>query len=251
MSSAGAGDSYGDRTEGPVGRAANLSLARVGLALGVSLPIRERPAPADQGWHPLTSPLLDRAARAGHRTDRLLVEHTIHGVAERRRQHRPLMIKWLETPTRAFEHLSRYGWAELVRMRSASFWRTPLPSAGIGEDNPERWFDLYGHATNLLRVDEHDLALMAPKLAAKRRAKEAQHPRQAIFKIRAVAAHIGWLETSLPAAAAEAICAIEDLLSAGHTESSQAIYHQLMVLDAYENGLLATWETRDELVCCP
>jgi hypothetical protein len=126
-----------------------------------------------------------------------------------------------------------------------------MPSGGIGEDDPERWFDLYQRATDLLSVDEHDLALMAPKLAAKRRATEAQHPRQAIFKVRAVAAHIGWLETSLAAAAAESICAIEDLLSIGRAESSQAIYHQLRVFEAYENGLLATWETPEELVCVP
>jgi hypothetical protein len=231
--------------------AANLSLAKLSSTLGGTSPTEEGPGPADQAWHPLTSSLLDRASRAGHRTDRLLVEHTIHAVAERRRRRRPLMIKWLETPTCAFEHLSRYGRAELVRMRSASFWHGPMPSAGIGEDDPERWFDLYQRATDLLRVDEHDLALMAPKLTAKRRATEVQHPRQAIFRIRAVAAHIGWLETSLPATAAESICAIEDLLSIGHAESSQAIYHQLRVFEAYENGLLATWETPEELVCVP
>ena len=231
--------------------AASLGLAKLSSTLGVTSATEEGPAPANPGWHPLTSSLLDRASRAGHRTDRLLVEHTIHAVAERRRQRRPLMIKWLETPTCAFEHLSRYDQAELVRMRLASFWHGPMPSGGIGEDDPERGFDLYQRATDLLRVDEHDLALMAPKLTAKRRATEAQHSRQAIFKIRAVAAHIGWLETSLPTAAAESICAIEDLLSIGRAESSPAIYHHLRVFEAYENGLLATWETREELICVP
>jgi hypothetical protein len=51
--------------------------------------------------------------------------------------------------------------------------------------------------------------------------------------------------------ATEALCTIDHLLSAEHTEGSEAIYHQLRVFEAYENGLLATWETRDELVCVP
>ena len=55
----------------------------------------------------------------------------------------------------------------------------------------------------------------------------------------------------MPTAAAQAIRAVEDLLSAGHTESSMAIYHQLKVFEACEHGLLATWETPEELVCVP
>jgi len=57
--------------------------------------------------------------------------------------------------------------------------------------------------------------------------------------------------TLLPAAAANSVRAIEDLLSAGHGEDSFAIYHQLKVFEAYERGLLATWETPDALICVP
>jgi hypothetical protein len=67
-----------------------------------------------------------------------------------------------------------------------------------------------------------------------------------------VAAEIGWIETSLPGTAAGAIRAVEDLLAAGHAEGSMAICHQLMVFEAFEQGLLATWETpEEELVCVP
>jgi hypothetical protein len=228
-----------------------LSLARIGLPLSADPGPEEGPTRTDQGWHPLTRSLLDRAGRAGQRTDRFLVERAIHEITEARPEHRPLVIKWLETPTRAFEHLSRYGLDKLVRMRATSFWCGPLPAPVMGQDNPERSFDLYHHAANALKVEEHDLALTAPKVVAKRRATEAQYPRQAIVKIRSVAAQIGWLETSLPAAAAEALCAIEDLLSAGHAEGSESIHHQLRVFEAYESGLLATWETPEELVCVP
>jgi hypothetical protein len=229
----------------------SLSLARIGLPLSADPGPEEGPTRTDQGWHTLTRSLLDRAGRAGQRTDRFLVERAIHEITEARPEHRPLVIKWLETPTRAFEHLSRYGLDELVRMRAASFWRGPRPLPSMVKGNPERSFDLYHHAANALRVEEYDLALTAPKVMAKRGAVEAQYPPQAIFETRAVAAQIGWLETSLPAAAAEALCAIEDLLSAGHAEASGSIHHQLRVLEAYENGLLATWETPEELVCVP
>jgi hypothetical protein len=59
------------------------------------------------------------------------------------------------------------------------------------------------------------------------------------------------IETSLPGAAAGAIRAVEDLLSTGHAVESMEIYHQLMVCEAFERGLLATWETPDELLCVP
>jgi len=71
----------------------------------------------------------------------------------------------------------------------------------------------------------------------------------AIFGVRAVAAQIGWLETSLPAAAVDALCNVEMLLCSGFSERSEQIYHQLLVFEACENGLLATWETPAELVC--
>jgi hypothetical protein len=225
---------------------ASLSLPKLSSPLSATPPVEERPTPTHQGWHPLTRSLLDRAGRAGHRVDRFLVERAIHEVAKARPKHRQLVIKWLETPSEAFEHLSCYGRDELVRMRAASFWRGTRPFVATGKEDSERSFDLYNHASDVLRVDEHDRVLMAPKLTAKPRAAP-----QAVWKTRTVAAQIGWLETSLPAAAADAICAIEDLLSAGHIEVSETIYHQLRVFEAYESGLLATWETRDELVCVP
>jgi hypothetical protein len=53
----------------------------------------------------------------------------------------------------------------------------------------------------------------------------------------------------LPGAAAGAIRAVEDLLSAGYAEGSMEICHQLMVFESFECGLLATWETPGALVC--
>jgi len=67
--------------------------------------------------------------------------------------------------------------------------------------------------------------------------------------LRRDAAEIGWIETSLPGAAASAIRAVEALLSSGHAESSMQIRHQFMAFEGFEHGLLATWETPEELVC--
>jgi hypothetical protein len=141
--------------------------------------------------------------------------------------------------------------SDLLQMGTARFWPIPSPFAVTDENAAERSFELYWHAAQILRAQEHDRALMAPKVIAKRRAIKAQFSSEATFKIRAVAAQIGWLETLLPAAAAKAVSAIEDLLSTGHAESSMAIHHQLRVFEACERGLLATWETPDALVCVP
>jgi hypothetical protein len=172
----------------------------------------------------------------------------VHEVAEERR--RPV-IKWMESPARAFEHLSQYRLSELMLMGTARFWPVPPPFTATNEGAGERSFELYWQATQLLRLGEHDRALMAPKLIAKKQAIGARFSSEAIFEARAVAAQIGWIETSLPATAAQAIRTVEDLLSEGHTESSQAIYHQLRVFEACESGLLATWETPDALICVP
>jgi hypothetical protein len=138
-----------------------------------------------------------------------------------------------------------------MQMGTARFWTVPQLFTATDGDAAERSFELYWHATHVLRVEEYDRALMAPKLIAKEWAVAAQSRLESIFEVRAVAAQIGWLETSLPATAAQAIRAVEDLLSAGHAESSVAIYHQLRVFEACERGLLATWETPDALVCVP
>jgi hypothetical protein len=92
----------------------------------------------------------------------------------------------------------------------------------------------------VLRVEEHGQALQAPKLVAKAEATASHHPPDLIAEARAVAAEIGWIETSLPGAAAGAIRDVEDLLSAGYAEGSLEICHQLVVFEAFEHGLLAS-----------
>jgi hypothetical protein len=103
----------------------------------------------------------------------------------------------------------------------------------------------------LLGVDERDRLLMAPKLRAKSAATSASTSDGEVFRARAVSSQIGWLETSMADAAAEAVSIVELLQGAGAAEASVSIDHQLKVFESYERGLLATWETPAELICMP
>ena len=228
-------------------------LAGMGLAVMVSpwgavWVGAEDAAPSNRDWHPLTQSLLDRANRAGRQVDRSRVERIIREVSG---EHGRPVIKWMDTPGRAFEHLVRYPLDELVQMPTAQLWPFPPFVSVANEEAEDHSVELYLHATQLLRVEEHGQALMAPKLAYKARAITSRSLPAQVLEARSVAAEIGWIETSLPGAVAGAIRAVEDLLSAGHAESSMEIRHQLMVFEAFEHGLLVTWETPDELVCVP
>ena len=90
--------------------------------------------------------------------------------------------------------------------------------------------------------------LMAPKLLSKARVMAENASAEAVFKVRAVAAQIGWLETCIPVVAAQAVTDIELFLSSGASEES--IHHQLRVFEVYELGLLATWETPTASSAC-
>ncbi len=199
-------------------------------------------------WHPLTRSLLDRAI-AGGRPDRHRVERAVRELADAQGHAARPVIKWMESPTDAFEHLSRHGLDALLDMESASFWRRARPPASPDEETYELAFEVRMLANEILGVESHDRALMAPKLLAKSQAMSANLSDKEAFRVRAVSAQIGWLETSLAEATAQAISNIELLLRTGASEGSMAIDHQLMVFESYEHGLVATWETPGALIC--
>jgi len=157
----------------------------------------------------------------------------------------------METPTDAVGHLSQLGLEALLEMGTARSWRrTQLPvSPDAGAF--DRAFEVRMLANELLRVEEHDQLLMAPKLRAKSEAISASTSDNEVFRVRAVSSQIGWLETSTADAAAEAVFNVELLLGAGASEASVTIDHQLKAFESYEHGLLATWETPAELICVP
>jgi hypothetical protein len=205
-------------------------------------------------WHPLTCSLLERAQRfssAAGRVNRAQVERIIHELASAQGRAARPVIKWLEDPAEAFDHLSRYGLDALLRMGTASFWHAARPSIIFGQKAFDRSFDLRRLVIEILSVEDRDRALMAPKLLAKSEAMVRNASAAAHFQARAVAAQIGWLETNVAAVAAEAVSNVELLLSSGFCEHDERIHHQLRVFEAYEVGLLAMWETPAELICVP
>ncbi|WP_079606575.1 hypothetical protein [Bradyrhizobium erythrophlei] len=178
-----------------------------------------------------------------------MVDRTIRQFADRSGCTKPLVIKWMDTPTEAFDHLSRYGLDALLDMGTASFWRRAQPPVPRDEETFDRAFEARMMANELLGIDESDRTLMAPKLLAKSKAKSENASDEEVFRVRAVSAQIGWLETSLAEATAQAISNVELLLRTGASEGSVAIDHQLKIFESYEHGLLATWETPEALIC--
>jgi hypothetical protein len=210
--------------------------------------------PGADDWHPLTRSLLERARRMGGiccAPDRATVERTIRQFADASGYVKPLVIKWMDTPADAFDHLSRFGRDALLDMGASRFWRRFRPLVSPDSRAFDRAFEVRTLASDLLGVDEHDRLLMAPKLRAKSRAISANLSGEEVFGVRAVSAQIGWLETSLADAAAQAVSNVELLLSVGASDSSVAIDHQLKVFESYERGLLVTWETPGALICVP
>jgi hypothetical protein len=161
------------------------------------------------------------------------------------------VIKWMDTPSDAFDHLGRFGLDALLDIGTTTFWRRFRPQVPLDAKAFDRAFEVRMLANALLGVDEHDRLLMAPKLRAKSEAMSASTSDGEVFRVRAVSSQIGWLETSLADAAAEAIFNVELLLGAGVPGRSMEIDHQLRVFESHECGLLATWETSGALICVP
>jgi hypothetical protein len=230
-----------------------LATGSCALLTGVTRPAWSIPnTPAAGQCHPLTRSLLERAGRRGRDTpDRAMAEQTIRQFAGTSGWTKPLVIKWMDTPTDTHDHLSRIGLDALLDMGTTGFWRRDQPPAPLDAETFDRAFEARMTASGLLGVDDHDRMLMAPKLLAKSRAMSANLWDEEIFKIRAVSAQIGWIETSMAEAAAQAVSNVEPLLSTGTSEDSVSIDNQLRVFESYEHGLLATWETPDALICVP
>jgi hypothetical protein len=179
------------------------------------------------------------------------VERVIREVAGAQGCARSPVIKWLADPSCAFDYLSLYGLDELLRMDNANLWSRAVRHSLSTIERSILATVLRGKIAELVGAEEHDRALMAPKLLSKSRAIAGNMSAEAVFEIRAVAAHIGWLETCITVVAAQAVTNIELFLSSGFSESDEVIHHQLRMFEAYELGLLATWETPGVVICVP
>jgi hypothetical protein len=201
--------------------------------------------------HQLTRSLIERARRTSAATNRAnadAIERIIRLTAES--FGRPPVIKWMPSPAAAFDRLRKLSSSELGT-GLAALWRVRRSRQPCDEIAFERSFRVRELASEILRPDDHDRMLMAPKLRAISEAKRTGASPTELQRVRAACFEIGWLETSLPAVATESICAIEALLGSGAQPGSDAVRDRLRTFEAYELGLLATWETPAELICVP
>jgi hypothetical protein len=221
------------------------------LATGRARAGAERPEAELPECHQLTRSLIEQARRAGTATDRVdtdAIERVIRQTAEA--SGGPPVIKWMPSPADAFDHLRKLNSSDLGTSLAA-LWRVRRSCPPRNEDAFERSFRVRQLASEILRPDDHDRTLMAPKLNAISEAKRAGASPAELRRVRTACFEIGWLETSLPAVATESICAIEALLVSGARPGSDAVRFRLRTFEAYELGLLATWETPAELICVP
>jgi hypothetical protein len=197
--------------------------------------------------HQLTRSLIERARRASSATNRVntdAIDRLIRRMAQASKA--PPVIKW-QPQIEASDHLRKFNSSELGT-GLAALWRVRRSCSPCAF---ERSFRVRQLASEILRPDEHDRILMAPKLSAISEAKRTGASPTELRRVRAACFEIGWLETSLPAVATESICAIEALLASGAQPGSDAVRDRMRVFEAYELGLLATWETPAELICVP
>ena len=155
-------------------------------------------------WHPFTRSLLDRARQASlvdGRANTALIERLIYQEVATQGYANPPVIKWLADPFDAFAYLSGIGLGELLQMGNAQLWRRARPAMDRDEDRLNSAVVLGSRIAGLVRSAEHDSALMAPKLLSKARVMAENASAEAVFKVRAVAAQIGWLETCIPVTA--------------------------------------------------
>jgi hypothetical protein len=203
-------------------------------------------------WHPLTRSLLDRARRANRidrRANTAIIERLIRDVARAQGCAKTPVIKWLADPFEAYAYLSQLGFDELLQMNNAQLWRRAGSKVDLDDDRLNSHLILGEVIGDTVRASDHDRLLMAPKLLSKARVMAENPSAEAVFKVRAVAAQIGWLETCIPVVAAQAVTDVELFCSAGGSEETKG--HQLRVFEAYELGLLATWETPSVVICVP
>jgi hypothetical protein len=227
-------------------------LLTVAMALATGRALAEAECPESElpECHQLTRSLIERARRASTATNRVdtdAIERIIRRTVEAGGQP---VIKWMPTPADAFDHLRKLNSSELGTSL-ATLLRVGRSCPPCNEAAFERSFRVRQLASDILRPDEHDRILMAPKLSAISEATRAGASSTELRRVRAACFEIGWLETCLPAVATDSICAIEALLASDSQPGLDAIGDHVRVFEAYEQGLLVTWETPTEIVSVP
>jgi hypothetical protein len=131
-----------------------------------------------------------------------MVERTIRQLADSSGYAEQPVIKWMDTPSDAFDHLSQFGLDALLDMGTAGFWRRLRPPVPGDARAFDRAFEVRMTANDLLAVDEQDRLLMTPKLRAKSQAISSNASDAEVFQVRpSLRRSDGWRlrwPTSLP-----------------------------------------------------
>ena len=178
------------------------AILSVAMAL-VARPARAKPERIESELHEchqLTRSLIERARLACTATNRVdldAIDRLIRQTADRAAIDSPPVIKWLTSPTDAFDHLRKLNSSELGT-NLAALWRVRRSCLPCNEEAFERSFGVRQLASDILRPDEYDRILMAPKLSAISETRRAGASPTELRRVRAACFEIGWLETSLP-----------------------------------------------------
>lgn len=165
---------------------------------GIAALAKDGQARPELGWHPLTWSLIRRAedaSSAPKNVDTSQVERVIAETWEAQGCARPPVLKWLPDPFSAFAQLKDYGLNELLEMAPTTLWsRAALSQRADDRSLKNTRCVRFECVWDIVDVEEHDRALMSPKLLAKSQAMAGGISAEDVFKVRAIAAQIGWLD---------------------------------------------------------
>jgi hypothetical protein len=136
--------------------------------------------------HQLTRSLIERARRASTATDRVDTDAIERVIRQAGALGRPPVIKWMPSPADTFDHLRKLNSPELGT-RLAALWRVKRSCLPCNEDAFERSFRVRQLASEILRPNEHDRTLMAPKLRSISEARRAGASPTQLRRVRAAA----------------------------------------------------------------
>jgi hypothetical protein len=202
-------------------------------------------------FNPLVLSLLDRA-RIAKAPKRDLIADIIKRRANFAGIELP-PLRWMNTPSDAFTFLIKFNLSTLMDMPPKQLWNVPrTTNLSTHWIDSSRAHEISRIAADVLSAEARTAYLDAPKLRAKAMATSAVLPQQDVRLVRCVCSEIDWLQTNMAEAACNATHDLELQLSIGRkSQNDPDVLSLIEIFKAVEQGLLATWELSDEIICVP
>jgi hypothetical protein len=200
-------------------------------------------------FNPLVLSLLDRA-----RVEKAPNRDLIADIIKRRANFAGIELpplRWMNTPSDVFTFLFTFTLPTLMDMQLKQLWSVPrttnLTTHWI---DFSRAYEISRVAADVLSAEARTAYLDEPKLRAKAMAASAGLPQQEILLMRCVCSEIDWLQTNMAQAACNATHDLELQLSiGGKSRYDPDVLSLIEILKTAEQGLLATWELSEEIIC--